>query len=369
MISTPIFRAASNIYNSESKGPIHINKMEYVHLRNAIKKIENDALKLVRTYKLTNKELYNKLKGLSIPKLASTLCPQYTNLINEYDTRTLNKNMNNADTQISTVTTTSTVTEKINKISNGIEFVENIIDRLGDHESVEQLSQITNLLGDYKASLQIDVTNVSTPSQTQQTETNTIEQETTSKTSEAPATLKSFTFNTSNPRINSYIRNQLLKLDPNITIIDTLADFSIIDILTVIPGVYVYKIATYLNDREIWFSSTPVSNGDSFFFDESDYLPPSLKAFKLHNRSITAFENTALQELNNISLDDSQQWIKTAEAIHERISERILKRYKILAKFVIDNKLDKAENLIPGCSPETRRNVNYWIKKLNSKSN
>jgi hypothetical protein len=99
-----IYRARSNRWFSVSKGhEVYIADMNDYHLKNAISAIEDNASGELLYVQTRYPDVYNKLKGYSITTLASVLCPQYMDLLNEQNKRNTTKAT--LDTKLSKIST------------------------------------------------------------------------------------------------------------------------------------------------------------------------------------------------------------------------------------------------------------------------
>ena len=414
METKELYRPRGLDYYSHTKNEtMRISSMQYMHLHNAIRAIEDAARKAKRQLTYNRTEGYESLDGLTLPALAAKLCPQYIDLTEELSKRNLTKNYNpsimedtnttTTENNSSTVTTDGSVTAtkpidmktleattndlvvNLNNLRTTALASLNVVRGLAPSSVLSDLDDVEKFLTELgklftssspeavKAAIGYIKTaeSESAPAATA-IPVNEVAPAATATVAEVPSSaipIGSFKFSASRA-VNTTVINKLKKYFPEFKFVSDLAKLSIYDILTVFNGEQAYNLCYKLGAVD----KLQLSNKDTVYLAETDYYPAAITKFitkSAYGRG--AFERYShIHNLRRFSLTDNREaWIDEADRLHTNIGGRARARYQNMAEYIRGafepaNEAD-AKALIrihfPACSQRTRDGVLYWWAK------
>lgn len=375
---TNMYKPRGLTYYSASKDEsFSIPEMNYMHLSNAIRAIEDQARDTKKQLRDSDPEAYKKLEGLTLPALAATLCPQYLDLVDEYskrnkDFKPMSETTTQSQNQIESLQQNiDDLTVKLNTLkTNALNSLETVR-QLAPSSVVSDLDDIAKFMDEMNKLFELQ-TKKTTAQTTVATTTEQTTVEVAEETVQAVTTLISdFNFS-KNHQVNIGVKRKIGKYLPDVETVGDFANYSLMDMLTLFTGEQVYNIALTLvsDERGRWFDDV-----HSIYSDETDQYPQRIEHFIKKPRFDRAgFEKkTNTQSLRDIGLINKEAWIKEADRIHNNIADRARERYKILSNYAasyFDKKEEQGldaetwiDNLLEDCSQLTRDEVLKWFYK------
>lgn len=384
-IRTDMWIPRGNTYFSETKNEtINIKDMNYMHLANTVRSIENEARVMKQEIRKHRPDDYSDIEFLPLPTLAATLCPIYEDLAHEYRER--NKQGKKQDINKTMQTSFSTVDQGLLALinshqiaaRNSLEVVKQLAPTsvLSDLEDIEKLlDEVNQLIIASKPGSNVVETGVTAETATAQVEVQIssdnatpvtqIEQPTNPEIADAYLPIAEFNFGPG----SGQARNKIAKYFSNIKSVEELDVFTLMDLLTFLTGEQVYNIVVALAKVGVFLKS---SDYNSFYEYETDLYPKGIDSFikKPHHSRKTFEACTNVTTLNSISIStNSLAWIKEADRISENIKGRARYRYRMLANYIKSFVNDSVtperavDRVLVGCTRYTRDQVLRWVNK------